>query len=169
MDYPLVLRAAKFAVAAHGNQTRRYTGEPYTLHLFSVAQRVAVYTLDPHVIAAALLHDVVEDTDVSNETVKTLFGQRVAEMVFALTDTPTTPDMNRVARKEIDRERIHKASADVQLIKAMDMLDNMPSIVEHDPNFAVVFMREKELLTDVLDKLDPAVMMVLRSQLASAE
>jgi (p)ppGpp synthase/HD superfamily hydrolase len=163
MDYALVLRAAKFATLAHDGQRRRYTDEPYTVHLFSVASMVAMHTTDPHVISAALLHDVVEDTPVTVADLRREFSVRVATMVEALTDTPTVKGgLNRAARKAIDRDRIHAADANVHLIKAMDMLDNTTSIVEHDPNFSVVFLREKALLVPMLDKLDPTVKLMLQ-------
>lgn len=167
MDYGTVLRAAKFAVLAHGDQARRYTGEPYTVHLFNVAHGVAMHTNDPHVIAAALLHDVVEDTHVTIEEIDFHFGHRVGTMVAALTDTPTVKGgPNRAARKAIDRERIAAADANVHLIKAFDMLDNTSSIVENDPDFAVVFLREKALLVPMLDKLDPTVALMLQERVS---
>src|SRR4051794_24023567 len=76
----LVSRAANFAISAHAADLRR-SGEPYVIHPIAVASILAKIHLDSETIAAALLHDVVEDTEISLETIRTEFGQRVALLV----------------------------------------------------------------------------------------
>jgi len=164
-DHQLVLRAVKFAVYWHGNQRRRYTNEPYVNHLLSVAYLVAGRTTDPHIIAAAVLHDILEDTPVSRHELKDNFGARILEMVEMLTDVPCTPGgLNRAARQFLDRERIAKAGPEVQLIKGCDMYDNLEDIKTYDPNFYKVFKKEKQLLLDVMLDLDPHVKLMLKEE-----
>ena len=145
----IVELAEDFANEAHAGQTRRYTNEPYFNHVFSVAERVKELTDDEEIIAAALLHDTVEDTEVTDEDILNIFGDRIAALVYDLTDhftSETYPNLNRKQRKKLEAERIGKANGDVRLIKLCDIADNTGSIVEHDPGFARIYMKEKSYL-----------------------
>jgi (p)ppGpp synthase/HD superfamily hydrolase len=168
-DHALILHAVRVATVAHHGQMRKYTGDPYIVHPLSVAQMVAHRTMDPHVIAAAVLHDVIEDTSVTYHHLLSLFGERVAELVNELTDRYTHeayPQFNRAQRKQMERDRLATVSQDAQLIKGCDMLDNMWSIQTHDPGFYSVFMKEKQLLLEVLTGLDPHVRLQLENRLS---
>jgi (p)ppGpp synthase/HD superfamily hydrolase len=147
MKMNMAQQALAFASIAHETQVRRYTGEPYITHPTNVAHVVAkVPGISEAAVCAALLHDVVEDTDVTIEDIELYFGMAVAVYVFRLTD-PVRPEMNRVARKAEDRERLSNSSNEVKTIKLADIIDNANSIVAHDPKFAKQFMKEtKDLL-----------------------
>ena len=172
MDYPLVLRAARFSALAHHSRTRdgkpqlrRYTDEPYISHLLDVAARVSTRTLDPHVISAAILHDVLEDTTVTAHELWDEFNKTVADLVVQVTDFYTSeqfPDLNRETRKRKEAERLGRACGAAQLIKAYDLIDNTRTIVVHDPGFAKVYLPEKERVLAHLTKLDPHVAMEAR-------
>lgn len=153
----LVERADAFADRAHGsiNQKRKYTGEPYIVHPRRVAAMVAIVVDDPEVVAAALLHDVVEDTPVTLVEIEQEFGARVAGFVDDLTDISTHRDGNRERRKAIDREHTRRARPESKTVKLADLIDNARSITEHDPDFALVYLREKELLLGVLREGNP--------------
>jgi (p)ppGpp synthase/HD superfamily hydrolase len=151
-DY-LIDEATEFANEAHGDQVRKYTGEPYFEHAFSVAERVSRYTEDPILYIAALLHDTVEDTDVTIKDIGDLFGPRVAEIVYDLTDHFTKenyPKLNREERKALETARMATVDDDVKMIKLCDLADNTGSIVEHDPGFAKVYLREKAALLEAM-------------------
>jgi len=150
----LILEAARYATVMHGDQKRKYTGEPYVVHCFEVADWVASVTDDATMIAAALLHDVVEDTPATEADVRQMFGDRIADLVAWLTDVSKTEHGNRAARKEIDRLHSAVSPADAQTIKLADLCSNTQSIVRHDPGFAVVYLKEKALLLPMLDKGD---------------
>jgi (p)ppGpp synthase/HD superfamily hydrolase len=161
-DHGLIILAIKFAIKKHGDQKRRYTGEPYINHLLSVAFMVSNRTMDPHIIAAAVLHDVLEDTNTTERELTDMFGWRVATYVRLLTDEPTVKDgPNRAARKYLDRARIATAGPEVQLIKGCDMYDNLKDIEQHDPDFYKVFKKEKELMLEMMEDLDPHVRLLL--------
>lgn len=149
----LVSRARAFAFAAHNaiNHRRKYTDEPYTTHLERVADLVASVSDDYEMIAAAYLHDTVEDTPTTIEDIYAAFGNGVGYLVSYLTDTSQPEDGNRATRKRIDREHIAQGDARVHTIKLADLIDNAHSIVTHDPRFAKVFMAEKRELLQVLD------------------
>ena len=154
-------KAILFSKVAHEaiGQKRKYTGEPYFTHPLRVMKLVAsVLPDDEDAQIVALLHDVVEDTDVTLAFIRDEFGQRVERGVFALTDTPTVEGgPNRKERKKMDRERIAKTEGWIQTIKVADMIDNTSSIVENDPNFAKVYLEEKRLLMKVLKDADPSL------------
>jgi (p)ppGpp synthase/HD superfamily hydrolase len=152
----MVEKARVFATAAHAavGQVRKYTGEPYIVHPFEVAMTVKQIGGTPEMVAAAFLHDTVEDTGVTMETIEREFGPEVAEIVFFLTDVSRPEHGNRAARKAIDRAHIAKADARAQTIKLADLISNCSSIVKYDPEFAKVYLEEKRLLLEVLTKGD---------------
>lgn len=152
MNSEFLQEVDRFAEEAHRSvsQVRKYTGEAYIVHPREVAAMVAAHGADEEVVAAALLHDVVEDTPVTNGTIEARFGARVARLVAEVTDVSTAADGNRAARKSLDRAHLAEASADGQTIKLADLISNSRSILAHDANFARVYLREKALLLDVL-------------------
>jgi (p)ppGpp synthase/HD superfamily hydrolase len=78
------MRAYEFGAEAHKGQTRK-TGEPYITHPVAVAQELADMRLDAQAIEAAILHDVVEDTDYSLEDIRSLFGEKISQIIDGLT------------------------------------------------------------------------------------
>lgn len=147
----LIEKAALFAERAHEGQVRKYTGEPYIVHPAEVARIVStLVTADDIIIAAAWLHDVVEDTDVTDADLRREFGEYVANHVWWLTDISTPKDGNRAARKAIDRKHIAGAGPSVQTIKLADLISNTSTITRFDPEFAKVYLAEKRALLEVL-------------------
>ena len=101
-----------------------------------------------------MLHDTVEDTDVTIDNITDHFGDEVAELVGWLTDVSKPEDGNRAHRKAMDRAHIADAPAEAKTIKLADMIDNSNSITTHDPKFAKVYMVEKAMLLEVLQEGD---------------
>lgn len=157
--------ALLFATKAYAGKTRKYTGEAYIVHPIAVAEIVRTVAHDEAMIAAALLHDVVEDCGVLLTNIHYTFGRDVANLVGWLTDVSRPSDGNRKARKAIDRAHIARAPARAQTIKVADLIDNTKSIVARDPDFARVYIREKELLIDVLVRADPALIAIAKAQM----
>lgn len=153
----LIQKAKEFATNAHAQQKRKYSGEPYIVHPIEVMEIVKSVPHDEAMLAAALLHDVVEDTPTSIEDIKNLFGDDVAALVEDLTDVSKPEDGNRKARKAIDREHSAKAAPRAQTIKLADLISNSSDILENDPKFAKVYLAEKELLLEVLTKGDKSL------------
>ncbi len=148
----LVDRARVYATEAHQriNHRRKYNNEPYHVHLSAVAKLVASVTDDEEMIAAAWLHDTVEDTQATMEDVEAEFGVQVAELVEELTDVSKPGDGNRVRRKQIDRMHLAQASKRAKTVKLADLIDNCKDITRHDPRFAQVYLAEMNSLLDVL-------------------
>jgi (p)ppGpp synthase/HD superfamily hydrolase len=134
------LRAHAMVVNEFGSlgQRRKYSGTPYENHLLEVANLVQTHGGDPGQIAAAWLHDVVEDTPVTINEIEPAFGSDVASLVLELTDVFTKavfPELNRAARKQLEAERLWKISARAQTIKFADFVSNGVDIVELAPEF----------------------------------
>ena len=158
----------KFATAAHGDQKRKYTGEPYIVHPIAVAEIVETVPHTEAMIAAALLHDVVEDTHVTLDQIEDRFGSEVAELVGWLTDISKVEDGNRRTRKALDRAHSAAAPAEAQTIKLADLIHNTASIEKHDPGFYRVYRQEKIELLKVLTKGDKSLMVRAQQQVSGS-
>ncbi len=152
----LISRARFFATEAHGriNHLRKYTGQPYQVHLKAVAQRVSTVTDDEEVIAAAWLHDTVEDTPATFEDIEREFGSRVRQLVAELTDVSRSSDGNRAARKQIDRQHLQQACPEAKSVKLADLIDNCVDICRNDERFGRVFLQEMAQLLPFLKEGD---------------
>lgn len=145
--------AKNFAIEAHGVQVRKYTGLPYVSHTEEVADIVRSHNGSKEMIAAALLHDTVEDTSATDNDIREAFGDPTADMVWWLTDTSKPEDGNRAIRKGIDRDRLSRAPAAVQLIKAADMISNGRDIKVNDPKFGTIYIAEMKQLLSAMTKI----------------
>lgn len=157
----VVEKARIFATAAHAAvaQLRKYTNEPYIVHPTEVAGIVAsVSGVTDEMIAAAWLHDVVEDTGVSIEVIRAEFGTEVAELVGWLTDVSRPEQGNRATRKAIDRAHTAMAPAEAQTVKLADLISNTRSIMQHDEKFAKTYLEEKRMLLEVMTKGDAVLL-----------
>lgn len=146
--------AIVFATSAHAGQVRQYTGEPYIAHPLRVAQILVHHypNANDNMIAAAILHDTVEDTDATLDDIEANFGAKVRELVYWLSDVSRPEDGNRAQRKAMDLEHIAKAPFQAQIIKLADVIDNATTIVKHDGVFANVYLKEKERILDAMLK-----------------
>ena len=160
----IIEKAEKFAVQAHGPQKRKYSDQPYIVHPLEVAKIVQSVPHTNAMVAAAILHDVIEDTEASYEDVAVNFGTLVADLVDELTDVSKPEDGNRAVRKALDRAHLAKASADAQTIKLADVISNTKDIKENDPKFAKVYISEMKSLLEVLDKGDKTLMAEAQEQ-----
>lgn len=136
LDTDLVDRAIVFAVKAHHNTERRGKGFPYIVHPLEAMEIVASITPDPELLAAAALHDTVEDTDVTVEQIREAFGERIAELVHAESDqldgVVFTGGANEEEtwhqRKQAAIDRLAAASHDAKIVAMGDKLSNMRAI-----------------------------------------
>lgn len=165
MDMKLRQKALAFATEAHKGQVRKYTGEPYIVHPIEVANIVDVQLHSDVAYIGALLHDVVEDCNVTHEEVKNLFGAEIAEVVYYVTDISQKSDGNRKVRKEIDRNHYASGNYTSQSIKVADLISNSKTIVPFDPGFARTYLTEKRKLLDSLTKANANLVIEARKLL----
>mgnify|MGYP005989458893 FL=1 len=156
-----MIKALEFATKMHEGQVRKYTGEEYITHPVAVADIVEIY-LDKKgyteeeimmAIEVAILHDTVEDTVATMETVEGFFGPEIAKGVWFLTKTPNYVG-NRKFRKELCEARLREAPEIIRIIKTCDMFHNSLSIEEHDPKFWNLFKEETVSLLIAMNTLE---------------
>lgn len=166
MENPILEKIKDFADAAHGEQQRKYSKEPYINHPVRVMATCTKYTEDIAVLSAALLHDVLEDTQTGTEEMLRFLKEVMTEnealktvaLVVELTDVYVKkdyPHLNRGKRKGLETSRLSQVSGEAQTIKYADLIDNSINIAEHDPDFAKVFLYEGKKLVEKMDAGHP--------------
>jgi (p)ppGpp synthase/HD superfamily hydrolase len=132
-DITAILAAAQYAAEKHATQRRKGAfGEPYLNHLIEVAYLVstALSQPDPNLVAAALLHDVIEDAGVTAQELAEKFSPDVAALVVEMTDDKSLP---KAERKRLQIEHASKLSPRAQVIKLADKISNLRSILVSPP------------------------------------
>lgn len=155
----------EFVKEAHGDQLRKYTELPYITHLIAVAEKVLPYANKyPLIWEVAICHDLFEDTKVDFQKLMYGLGKagyfsndayEITYCVFELTDQFTSedyPDMNRTFRKQLEVKKLSKISELSQTVKYADLIDNTSSIVDHDHEFAKVYLMEKDMYLKAMNK-----------------
>lgn len=164
----IVEKAKQFATEAHNsiNHIRKYSGEPYIVHPQNVVRILSGYTNDPEVLAAAWLHDVMEDVQVSETRLQELFGIRVTQMIQELTSPSKVDIPNREERKRVENAKIKNISKEAKLIKLADILDNTSDVRENDPAFAYRYLNEKLMQLESLKDVNPEFWSRVHEQLS---
>ena len=156
----LIAKAIAFATAKHAGQ-KRYNGDPYIVHPIAVAEMVAGIGGTEAMIAAAILHDTLEDTATTEAELLTKFGPEVTKLVVELTNVFTSkayPSVNRAERKAKECDRLALVSPEAQTIKVADIIHNRPAIIAHDPKFAPIWLSERNTWLAVLTKAHPKIL-----------
>ena len=151
LDTTLLDRAIVFAVSAHAGTERRGKGFPYIVHPMEAVEIVATMTRDQELLAAAALHDTVEDTDVTVEQIRAEFGERIASLVASESDTMpegVSEEDSWHARKQAAIDRLASASHDAKIIALGDKLSNMRAIARD-------YAQQGDTLWDLFHAKDP--------------
>jgi (p)ppGpp synthase/HD superfamily hydrolase len=130
LDFELITKAIYWAKKYHGDQKRK-SGEAYYTHPLEVAYMISEYKLKTDLIVASILHDIIEDTEVTVEMIQGTFGERIAEMVDSL--TRDRPDGTKLSVEEILNNAYHLRDKEVLLIKLFDRLHNIQTIKSQSP------------------------------------
>jgi len=125
LDFALINKAIYWARKYHGDQKRK-SGEAYYTHPLEVAYMISEHKLKTDVIVASILHDIIEDTEVTAGMIFDTFGQRIAQMVDRL--TRDRPDGTKLTIEEIITNAYQKEDKEVLLIKLIDRLHNMVTL-----------------------------------------
>lgn len=131
IDTTFLDKAIEFAVKAHANSERRGKGFPYIVHPLEAMSIVASMTPDQELLAAAALHDTVEDTGVSIDDIRGEFGDRVADIVKAESDVFTeglSEEASWHDRKKAAIDRLAAAPLEAKMVAMGDKLSNMRAI-----------------------------------------
>ena len=151
LDTELMDRAIVFAVKAHHNTERRGKGFPYIIHPLEAVEIVATMTTDQELLAAAALHDTIEDTDVTVEQIRAQFGDRIAELVHSESDQFTegvSEEDSWHDRKQAAIDRLAAASHDAKIVALGDKLSNMRAIwrdyqIKGDALWSIFHVKDK--------------------------
>ena len=133
MTNTLILKAAHFAAEKHRDQRRKDKhASPYIIHPISVALAITQIggVDDPEILAAALLHDTLEDTETTPEELEAEFGKKVCEYVLDVTDDKILPKDERKRRQIEHAKQISKGAA---LIKLGDKISNVTDVINNPP------------------------------------
>ena len=133
MSHTLILKAAHFSAQKHSTQRRKdEDASPYINHPISVALAIAQIggVDDPEILAAALLHDTLEDTETTPEELEAEFGKKVCDYVLDVTDDKTLPKHERKRRQIEHAKKISKGAA---LIKLGDKISNVTDVTNNPP------------------------------------
>ena len=131
LDTTLLDRAILFAVRAHAGTERRGKGFPYIVHPMEAMEIVATMTADQELLAAAALHDTVEDTDVTVEQIRDLFGDRIATLVADESDempAGVSEEDSWHGRKQAAMDKLSRACREAKMVALGDKLSNMRAI-----------------------------------------
>ncbi|MEX9786037.1 MULTISPECIES: HD domain-containing protein [Providencia] len=159
----LIKNALTLATEAHKGQKRKYTGEDYINHPIEVSKIIALLpNSTDEMVAAALLHDVVEDTEVTIETIVENFGFQVAYLVRGLTNIKfeCKTKFNRNSRYGMNAAKLFFLNDyEIYTVKIADIINNISNVLECDRSFAIPYLAEKKYLFDsILSKnCDPTI------------
>ena len=134
MTHTLILKATHFAAQKHREQRRKDEhASPYIIHPISVALAIAQIgdVDDPEILAAALLHDTIEDTDTTSEELEEQFGEQVCKYVLEVSDDKNLPKAERKKRQIEHAKTLSKGAA---LIKLGDKISNVTDVINNPPS-----------------------------------
>lgn len=165
--------AWNLAREAHRGQKRKYTGDDYLCHPVRVASRVMMRPdAKGFMVAAALLHDVIEDCGLTEEDLRREFrgwrdGDLAVDVVVALTNpSKRHPGLKRAERKKMDREHLANQLWEVKVIKLLDRIDNVNEMDKAPDDFVRVYCEESMALADAIGGADEALRAELRGAVA---
>lgn len=170
-DKPLVNAAFRLAAEHHRGIERKYTGEPYIEHPIRVAEKLLSFGIvTERFLAAALLHDCLEDKNVRGELMHPSAIEAVDRVVLTDVKFLTSPGgKNRAERKARYRDQMAQAHLGVKAIKCADIIDNVTGIVALDPQFASLYIEEQRMMLDALKPTGQTVTNYVRVWTAASE
>ena len=126
LDIERVERAYNLAKKAHKNQKRKFEKQPYIVHPERVAQKVLIYSGSEEMVIAAILHDVVEDSNITIQVIKNEFGPEVSRLVSELTNNQRA--IKKIGKTKYLIKKLNEISEEAFLIKLLDRKDNLSDI-----------------------------------------
>lgn len=129
--------AIAFAIKKHEGQVRKFSGLPYVVHPINVARRVAQLGGTNAQIVAAYLHDVLEDTDATEDELRTEFGNEVTDLVLEVTNDKVM--MEKMGKTDYLVAKTAEMSPEAYMIKVLDREDNVRDLDKASPEFAVKY------------------------------
>jgi guanosine-3',5'-bis(diphosphate) 3'-pyrophosphohydrolase len=157
----LILAAAHIAREAHRGQLRKYRPRPYIEHPARVAaSAMLIEGITPDEVAAAWLHDVIEDCGYTPQRLRNEgITERAVQLVVELTiPSKQHPELSRAQRMQMDREHLRQISFEARRLKMLDRIDNLRDVAEAPGDFRSLYAAETVLLADELQDVDPVLL-----------
>ena len=147
-DY-IALTAASFADYAHGvkDQKRKFTDENYIVHPIAVGKTLQEYVFDAEIVAAGILHDVLEDTNFTSRIIKRKFGERVLSLVEMVTNIAPS-HLTRKEKFRINLDHLKGSNIDAKNIKLADIKDNLTEFRYYSDSYKKLYFREKNTVIE---------------------
>ena len=161
----LVEKAHAFAAKAHEGVFRMFSGEPYVEHCERVAGALAELGFDPDVVAAAYLHDVIEDCPISAAELAAEFSPRIAALVVEVTNPKKIPGMSKAERLAAVVKHLAASSYAGASIKLADMADNSSNVSAVSPAFAKGYLPKMAAKLAVLGHGHPELLAKVKKNL----
>lgn len=175
----MIQRAAGLAYDYHYGQLRKYSLEPYIVHPFDVYEKLLTEMGNKNVrfsltiLTAALCHDLLEDTGVTEKEILETTNENVLKLVKELTNPSKGMNARRAIRKQIDRDHLLNASNDAKVIKLVDRICNLKDMkvqlkdMDSERDFLELYVFESRQLLDALkgsnEKLEKELLEVIES------
>lgn len=152
-----VRHALIFATGAHAGQYRKYSGDDYIVHPIQVCAALIDdgYIWCNNILAAAILHDTIEDTGVTYQHILDIFGFAVAEIVLGVTNVSVKGEGTREDRVKLNLDFNKAQSAAAQTLKVADIYANISDIHNAELKYANMYLNEKKVAVEALSKASP--------------
>lgn len=152
MKKNLLEKAALIAFEYHGEQLRKFSNELYVNHCLRVASLVGDYTDDDDLVAAALLHDIIEDTPLTFSELEKNFGNNITELVKELTSDPS--ELVKIGKKVYISNKFNTFSNEALIIKILDRLDNLTDLINSNATlqFVKTYVSDTDYIIDNINR-----------------
>ena len=131
----IIEKANKIMLSAHGQQKRKTDDSPYVIHPLMVAKKLARFNFSDAVIAAAMVHDVLEDTEVDEKTLRQELGDEVVDIILPLSEDKS---LEWEDRKKIYLEKVKNSSPETKAVAIADKIHNLESLIAGHKNMGPV-------------------------------
>lgn len=145
---PEMNQVIQFGQQKHAGQVRKFSGQPYFTHPSQVAEIVKQFSKDPEIIAAAYLHDTLEDTETTYDEIAVSFSTRVADLVQELTSVKE--DSQKLGKAVYLSQKLNQMSPEALLIKLADRLDNVSDLGTTSESFSEKYKKETRYILENL-------------------
>jgi len=165
----LLEKAQRWAARGHLGVCRKFGDIPYIVHPEAVAEIISQVTEDTEVLAAAWLHDIVEDTPVTIDDIKNAFNDRIATLVWEVSKISDGCKCDRNFRVVMNCIHYGNGSKWAKAIKIADAIHNLPTMIRDNPKFAPRYVAEKKYLLKYIQDGHPLLASILEMIISDFE
>lgn len=165
----LLEKAQRWSARGHFGVNRKFGTIPYIVHPEAVAEIISQVTDDTDVIAAAWLHDIVEDTDTTIDDIRSAFNDNIAQLVWEVSKITDNCSCSRDFRVMMNCVHYGNGSRWAKAIKIADAIHNLPLMIRDNPTFAARYVTEKKILLEFIKDGHPLLASILEEIISNFE